>query len=177
MSFMWESHCWYYFTRKWRAETLQRGLEFANFKPRLESGIFKCITWLDSFFFSDRGFLKEAIKTYLIALVLPLNLSTCFVSSHLLSHGSLFYLFHVHGPSGPYSFFILKFHQKDSLILDLLFVWFAWKYCKYCRWFVSLENCRCKSSLVKPTGCEHVFDAFDPYHPFPPCERLFWRNQ
>jgi hypothetical protein len=24
-----------------------------------------------------------------------------------------------------------------------------------------------KSSSVKLTGCEHVFNAFDPYHPFP----------
>ncbi len=38
-----------------------------------------------------------------------------------------------------------------------------------------LENCRCKSSLVKSTECDHVFDAFDPYHLFlRPCERLFW---
>jgi hypothetical protein len=33
-----------YFTKKWRAETLQPGLEFDNFKPRLKSGIFKCIS-------------------------------------------------------------------------------------------------------------------------------------
>jgi hypothetical protein len=37
-----------------------------------------------------------------------------------------------------------------------------------------LENCRCKSSLVKLTECDHVFHAFDPYHLFLcPCERLF----
>ncbi len=28
-----------YFTKKWRAETLQPGLEFDNFKPQLKSGI------------------------------------------------------------------------------------------------------------------------------------------
>ncbi len=39
-----------YFTKKWRAETLQPGLEFDNFKPRLESGIFKCIYWLNGSF-------------------------------------------------------------------------------------------------------------------------------
>jgi hypothetical protein len=27
------------------------GLEFDNSKPRLKSGIFKCISWLDGFFF------------------------------------------------------------------------------------------------------------------------------
>ncbi len=36
-----------YFTKKWRAGTLQPGLEFDNFKPRLKSGIFKCISWLN----------------------------------------------------------------------------------------------------------------------------------
>jgi hypothetical protein len=37
-----------------------------------------------------------------------------------------------------------------------------------------LENCRCKSSSVKLTECDHVFNAFDPYHLFlRPCERLF----
>jgi hypothetical protein len=39
-----------YFTKKWRAETLQSGLEFDNFKPRLESGIFDCIFWLNGSF-------------------------------------------------------------------------------------------------------------------------------
>jgi hypothetical protein len=36
-----------YFTKTWRAETLEPGLEVDNFKPRLESGIFKCISWLN----------------------------------------------------------------------------------------------------------------------------------
>ncbi len=36
-----------YFTKKWRAETLQPGLEFDYFKPRLENGIFKRISWLN----------------------------------------------------------------------------------------------------------------------------------
>jgi hypothetical protein len=64
-----------YFTRKWRAETLQPGLEFDNFKPRLKSGIFKCISWLNGSFFGcdDPGFLKERVKTYLIAPRSPLN--------------------------------------------------------------------------------------------------------
>jgi hypothetical protein len=51
-----------YSTKKRRPETLQPGLEFDNFKPRLESCIFKCISWLNgSFFggwwsrFSERG--------------------------------------------------------------------------------------------------------------------------
>ncbi len=37
-------------TKMWRAETLQRGLEFDNFKPRLESGIFKYISSLNGSF-------------------------------------------------------------------------------------------------------------------------------
>ncbi len=51
-----------YFTKKWRAETLQPVLEFDNFKPRLESCILNCIPWLNGPFFggwwlgfSERG--------------------------------------------------------------------------------------------------------------------------
>ncbi len=51
-----------YFTKQWRAETLQPGLEFDNFIPWLESCMFKCISWLNgSVFlwwwsgFSERG--------------------------------------------------------------------------------------------------------------------------
>ncbi len=40
-----------YFTKKGRAETLQPGLELDNFQRRLKSGIFKCISWLNSSFF------------------------------------------------------------------------------------------------------------------------------
>jgi hypothetical protein len=47
MSPMYESHGGIYFTKKRRAETLQPGLEFDNFKPQLNSGIFKCICWLN----------------------------------------------------------------------------------------------------------------------------------
>ncbi len=51
--------------KKWRAETLQPGLEFDNFKPRLESGIFKCISWINGSFLGgdNRGFLKEGVNT------------------------------------------------------------------------------------------------------------------
>ncbi len=73
--------CIYYlFTNKWRAETLQLGLEFHNFKPRLTTdGIFKCISWLNGSFLGWYwGFLKEAVKTYLVAPMSPLNSSTFF---------------------------------------------------------------------------------------------------
>jgi hypothetical protein len=39
-----------YFTKKWRAETLQTGFEFDNFKSRLKSWIFKGISWLNGSF-------------------------------------------------------------------------------------------------------------------------------
>jgi hypothetical protein len=44
-------------------------LNLTYFKPRLESGIFKCISWLNGSVFGgdDRGFLKEGVKTYLMA--------------------------------------------------------------------------------------------------------------
>ncbi len=52
-----------YFKKKWRAGTQQPGLEFDNFKPRLKSGIFKCISWLNgSFFWGDAlGSLKDQL--------------------------------------------------------------------------------------------------------------------
>jgi hypothetical protein len=75
-----------YFTNKWRAETLQPGLEFDKFKPRLLSGIFKCISWLNgSFLGDDRGFLKEGVKTYQMATMSPLNLSSLFFRFHIYS--------------------------------------------------------------------------------------------
>jgi hypothetical protein len=48
---------------------------FINFKPRLKSGIFKRISWLNGSYFGDDGwgFLKEEIKTYLMAPTSPLN--------------------------------------------------------------------------------------------------------
>jgi hypothetical protein len=57
-----------YFSKKWRAETRQPGLEFDNIKPRLESGIFKCISWLNGSFFGDddQGFMKDGVKTFLM---------------------------------------------------------------------------------------------------------------
>ncbi len=56
-----------YFTKKWRAETLQPGLEFDNYKPRLKIGIFKCISWLNVSFFGgdDRGILLEEFELWL----------------------------------------------------------------------------------------------------------------
>ncbi len=74
-----------YFTKKRRAETIQPGLEFDNFKHRCESGIFKCISWLNGSFFGsyDRGFLKEGVKTYLMTPMSPLNSPAFSLSSHL----------------------------------------------------------------------------------------------
>ncbi len=64
-----------YFTKKGRAETLQLGLEFDNFKPGLKSCIFKCISRINGSFFvgDDRGFLKEESKTHLMAPMSSLN--------------------------------------------------------------------------------------------------------
>jgi hypothetical protein len=75
-----------YFTKKWRAGTLQRSLQFDNFKPPLISGIFKYISWLNDLFFGggDRGFLKEGVKTYLMARISPALNSFFFFSFCLL---------------------------------------------------------------------------------------------
>jgi hypothetical protein len=50
------------------------GLEFDNFKPRLKSGIFKCISWLNGSFFGgdNRGFLQEGAKIYSMAPMSPI---------------------------------------------------------------------------------------------------------
>ncbi len=47
-----------YFANKWRADTVQAGLAFDNFRPRLKSSIFKCTSWLNSFFFSGVSWLR-----------------------------------------------------------------------------------------------------------------------
>ncbi len=44
-----------HFTKKWRVETLQPGLEFDNFKPRLKICIFKYISWLNGSLFGMIG--------------------------------------------------------------------------------------------------------------------------
>jgi hypothetical protein len=77
-----------YFSKKWKAETLQPGLELDNFKPRLKSDIFKCISWLNGLLFrgDDQGFLKVGVMTYLRAPMSPVNSPTFFfLSSHLQS--------------------------------------------------------------------------------------------
>ncbi len=67
--------------------TLQLGLELDNFKPWLKNSIFECISWLNGSFFGcdDPGFQKERVKTYLMALLSPVNSPTVDLSSHLLS--------------------------------------------------------------------------------------------
>jgi hypothetical protein len=56
--------CGIYFTKNWRAETRQPGLEFGNIKPRLQIGIFKCITWLKGSFLAgdDWAVLEDWVK-------------------------------------------------------------------------------------------------------------------
>jgi hypothetical protein len=54
-------------------------LEFDIFKPWLESGIFKCISWLNiSVFGSYISSLKEGIKTYLMTPMSPLYTTSFF---------------------------------------------------------------------------------------------------
>ncbi len=64
-----------YFTKKWRAETLQPDLQFDNFKPQLESDIFRCISWLNGTFFWGWwwGFLKDGVQINLMASMSPFN--------------------------------------------------------------------------------------------------------
>jgi hypothetical protein len=62
-----------------------------------------------------------------------------------------------------YSLNILEIGQEGQ---ECIFVGFAWKYCKYGR-CSSFRKLSMKSSSVKSTECNHVFDAFNPYHLFP----------
>ncbi len=64
-----------YFTKKSRAGTPKTCLEFDNFRTRLESGISKCISWLNDSFFrgDDRCFLKDRVMTYLMTPMSPVN--------------------------------------------------------------------------------------------------------
>ncbi len=64
-----------YFRKKYRAETLQPGLKFDNFNPRLNRGIFKCLSSMNSSFFGDedRGFMKEGVKTDQMTTISPHN--------------------------------------------------------------------------------------------------------
>jgi hypothetical protein len=72
-----------YFTKKSRAEALGPGLKFDNFKSRLNSGIFKCFSWLNGSFFegNDRYFVKEGVKTdYMTPIMSPLYYASAFTS-------------------------------------------------------------------------------------------------
>jgi hypothetical protein len=65
--------------------TLQPALAFDNLNPRLKSGIFKCISWLNGSLSErhDRDFLKEGVMTYLMTPIPPPNSPTFFLSSPL----------------------------------------------------------------------------------------------
>jgi hypothetical protein len=80
MSLMSESHCWYLFHKEVKSWALTTGLEFDNFKPWLESGNFKCNSWLNGSFLGgdDWCFLKEGFKSYLMAPISPPNSLTVF---------------------------------------------------------------------------------------------------
>ncbi len=82
MSSMSESHWWYVFHKEVKSWDSTVWFRSCNFKPRLKSGIFECISWLNGSFFGgdDRGFLKEGVKTYLMAPMRPLNSPTFFLS-------------------------------------------------------------------------------------------------
>ncbi len=66
-------------------------MEFDNFKPRLKSGIFKCISLLNGSFFGgdDRDFLKEGVKIYQTAPMSPLDLPTFFSVFTSIVYGSI----------------------------------------------------------------------------------------
>jgi hypothetical protein len=70
-----------YFTKKWRAEALQHGLEFLKKSdPGLKEVSLKCISSLNGSFFGDEGlgFLEEGVKTNLLAVMSPLESPTFF---------------------------------------------------------------------------------------------------
>jgi hypothetical protein len=74
------SHWWYLFHKEVEARLYN---EFDNLNPQLNSGIFKCISWLNGLFCWGWGFLEEGVKTYPMAPMLPLNSPTYFLASRL----------------------------------------------------------------------------------------------
>ncbi len=64
------------FTKRWRARTLEPGIQFDNFKPCIKSGVFTftytgwivCPLGCDA----DRGFLKKEVKSYALEPMLTL---------------------------------------------------------------------------------------------------------
>jgi hypothetical protein len=102
-------------TKKWRPETLQPGLEFDNLKPRLKSGIFKCISWLNGSFLGGdhQGFLKEEVKTNLMASKNQSN-------SHLLTrqYFSVFiFIVHEHWNQTSYRKTLFSWIKHSILLL------------------------------------------------------------
>jgi cellulose synthase/poly-beta-1,6-N-acetylglucosamine synthase-like glycosyltransferase len=78
--------------KEWSVGTLQPGLKFDKFKPRLENGIFKCISWLNgSVFFFFFGLLigvfwkKKSSPIYWHQCLLPSPNSPTFFSLHIYS--------------------------------------------------------------------------------------------
>ncbi len=104
-----------YFTKKWRSETLQPGLEFDNFKPRLKSSIFKCISLLNGSFF--RGWLSGLSERGSQALSNSNNFSSWLAD--------LFFCLHIYilWKSAGY-----EFHKRGS-VQRLKFVWLMKKAC------------------------------------------------
>jgi hypothetical protein len=62
------------------AEALHHGLEIVKSQPRSKVGNFECMSWLNGSFFGVEhpGFLKEEVKTYLMAPMPPFNSPTFF---------------------------------------------------------------------------------------------------
>jgi hypothetical protein len=75
-----------YLTETWRPDALHRGLEIGKSQPRSKVGNFERMSWLNGSFFgvAHRGFLKEGVKTYLMAPMSPLN-SPPFLHRHIYS--------------------------------------------------------------------------------------------
>jgi hypothetical protein len=69
-----------YFAETLRLEALHCCLEIGKSQPRSKVGNFECMLWLNGSFFGIEhwGFLKEGVKTYLMAPMSPLNSPTFF---------------------------------------------------------------------------------------------------
>ncbi len=67
-----------------RASAPRRGLGFDDFKPWIQSGIFKGICWLNGSFLRDDGWCFLKVGVYLLALVSHLNFTAVFVFMPIL---------------------------------------------------------------------------------------------
>jgi hypothetical protein len=126
-----------YFIKKWRAEILQPGLKFDDFKPRVKRCIFKCMSWLNDSFFGDddRAFLKEGVKVYILASMASLT-HQCFFHLHICGVWVLHYNLYLHSSLACFVWLFLWPRTADPFIVLV-----SWSITHVCSCMSHLRTC------------------------------------